>query len=468
MKIKTQLLGLITATIFIPIVTIVSLPIYNHCNSTKRFLFDGLKKTQSLGIVQLSNNQWNELKSQIEKIPPEIQIMALYKQVVLFSNIKGFPSGSYFDYETLFNFLRKTNSNFKYQYYIMNYENENQKILEVNKKNLTEKEKIIVISQFSEKSLHKKPKLSIYILFAICICFEIFSITVLILLSKNIFNSLKILENSTKKIANGEFDSKIEVKTKKMNEITSLLENLEKMRQSLKESQDKKTKFIMGASHDLRTPVALIKGYSEAIKDEVVTDPEQIKKSVSIIHSESKSLEELINDLINYVKLSNSDWIKLLEYHKAKEIFETYANSLTGISDIYNRNVETEIKIADDTEIQVDTNLLNRCVDNLVSNALRYTNAGDTIYFKAIENESEENIKFFVGDTGCGIKSEDLEHIFDLLYRGTNSRREEGFGIGLSVVKAIVESMKWNINVESERGKGTVFVITIPTKKKNL
>lgn len=470
MKIKTQLLGLITATIFIPIVTIVSLPIYNHYNSTKRFLFDGLKKTQSLGIIQLSNNQWNELRAQIARIPPEVQIMALYKQIVLFSNIKGFPSGSYCDYESLLNFLQQTNSNFKYQYYFINYESENQKIFEINKKNLSEKEKILVISQFSEKDLRKKPKLSIYVLFAIFICIEFFSITLLILFSKNIFNSIKLLGNSTKKIADGEFDTKIELKNKKtgINEITSLLENLEKMRQSLKESQEKKSKFIMGASHDLRTPIALIKGYSEAITDELITDPEEIKKSVSIIHSKSESLEELINDLINYVKLSNSDWIKLLKYHNAKNLFETYANSIAGISDVYNRFVQSEIKIDEDTEIQIDKKLLNSCLENLLSNALRYTNAGDTIYFKAIENETEGNIKLLVADTGCGIKPEDLKHIFDLLYRGTNSRREAGFGMGLSVVKSIVESMDWNIKVESELGKGTVFIITIPTKKKIL
>ena len=107
--------------------------------------------------------------------------------------------------------------------------------------------------------------------------------------------------------------------------------------------------------------------------------------------------------------------------------------------------------------------LISRAFENLLSNALRYTKENDTITISAYKiNDSE--IKVAIADTGIGIDEKDLNQIFDLFYRGTNSRREEGMGIGLSVVKNIMETHNWNIEVKSEKDKGTCFIITIPLK----
>ena len=110
--------------------------------------------------------------------------------------------------------------------------------------------------------------------------------------------------------------------------------------------------------------------------------------------------------------------------------------------------------------IPYDEQLVNRVFENLLSNALRYTEENDEIRICAYESESAIFIK--ICDTGIGISESDLTNIFDLFYRATNSRREEGMGIGLSVVKNIIETHGWKIDVQSEKGKGSCFTIIIP------
>ena len=118
-----------------------------------------------------------------------------------------------------------------------------------------------------------------------------------------------------------------------------------------------------------------------------------------------------------------------------------------------------EIEIDEKTVIMLDQTMYIRTIENLFSNALRYTKENDTITFTA--TESEQDISISMEDTGMGISEKDKNHIFELLYRGTNSRREEGFGIGLSVVKSIADTHGWTIDVESKLNVGTKFTIRI-------
>ena len=105
-------------------------------------------------------------------------------------------------------------------------------------------------------------------------------------------------------------------------------------------------------------------------------------------------------------------------------------------------------------------NLVNRVLENLFSNALRYTRDGDSIKIQCVQDR--ECVRVSVSDTGIGMAEKDLQRIFDLFYRASNSRREQGMGIGLSVVKTVIDAHGWKIGVESELGKGSSFTITIP------
>lgn len=292
--------------------------------------------------------------------------------------------------------------------------------------------------------------------------FELLIILFTLHLSKTIQKSIKFLQNSTKKLADGEVNDSLERRksNRGANEITDLIVNLEKMRLTLRENEERRNKLIMGISHDLRTPVAVIKGYSEAIADGVITDPEEIQKTVQIMLSKSEQLENMINTLINYVKLNSQTWKKNLVNQPIEPMLSSFINSSVGTGTIFKRNVKGSINISKDISLPYDSELVQRALENLYSNALRYTNEGDEINLTAEETDSEIIVK--IEDSGIGMDKKDQQYIFDMFYRASTSRREAGYGIGLSVVKNIIDIHGWKIDVESQKGVGTTFIIKIP------
>ncbi len=281
-------------------------------------------------------------------------------------------------------------------------------------------------------------------------------------ISNAISKSILFLQKAAQRIANGEVSKPLERRKsiRSENEITDLIYNLDKMRIDLLENDERRKRFIMGMSHDLRTPVAVIRGYLEAIDDGIVTEPEDIKKSVGIILTKTNQLEAMLNSLINFVKLETKEQKNNLTLQPLLPVLEEFAERCLNSGAIFNRNVKTEISVLPDTKIMLNRELVLRALDNLYSNAQRYTKDNATITIKAVE--SKDKIEVSVEDTGIGINDKDIQFIFDIFYRASNSREEEGYGIGLSVVKNIIDSHNWKIDVKSQVGVGTIFTVTIP------
>ena len=260
----------------------------------------------------------------------------------------------------------------------------------------------------------------------------------------------KALEEATRRITQGEFGLKIDIKGS--NEITSLSSSLEKMRTALMEGQLRKSRFIMGISHDLRTPLALIKGYTEAISDGMVEDPKLMNSSLEIIRQKSQQLDDMIEDLISFVKLDTEEWRKNIKPLNGAKIFNDYFNRLYSDGLLLGRRITGKITLPDDLVILCDEKVLLRVLENLTGNALRYTKEGGFVDFSVSLYEGEVCVS--IADNGVGISQEEMPFIFDLFYRGSNSRREEGSGLGLAVVKSILDSLGWKIEVFSQKGEG--------------
>lgn len=461
MKINSQFTILIAGILCLPLLCMLVLPVYMYMTSSQRYLMQNYNEMRNVNLQNLSDNDWNEMKKHLENTPPNTQILIYYNDTAIISNMKEIKNGSRLTSDNLFDFVRSTSGIFDYQFRAICFES--------NDSTGRDNNKALVVSRYPIGGNKTKHKLPFFFLpmFLCLIAFEAFTVIIVIKISKSISASIQDLEKSMQKIADGELDTKIDIpkKGRRSNEITSLMENLERMRVSLKDNQERRTKFIMGISHDLRTPIALIKGYTEAITDGVVSDMDSIKKALYIIHSKTDQFENMINDLINYVKLSSTDWRKTLEPTSLEAVMNDYAKSLGLTADVYNRGIFTEVKIDPELKIPLDRNLFNRMLENLFSNALRYTKEGDSITVSGVQ--TKDDVRITVADTGCGIARRDLDHIYDLFYRGTSSRREKGFGIGLSVVKTIVDTMDWKIQVDSEEGEGTVFTIIIPLSQQN-
>lgn len=458
MKIKNQISLLITGIIILPTLCMILFPIYTYYNSPRRFLMKGYKEIRKINEANLSESDWNQIQNYIEKIPPEVQILIFYNSKIILSTIPELKTGSTHNPKELFDFVQTTNSSYDYQFQSFFLENQPKK----DARDGSHKNKGLIISRFDAKeknSLKRIPKFMMHIFFVV-LAFESLSITVIIFIAKSVSNSIEIIQKATQKIANGELDTKLEISGRRnSNEILQLTEDLERMRKALKENLERRSRFIMGISHDLRTPVALIKGYSEAVSDGIVNSIDDIKKSVSIINTKAGQLESMINDLINYVKMDNIEWKKTLRPVELKSFLKDFAANMECAAELYKRKISSSIEI-DEQQVLMDKNLFTRALENIYGNALRYTNDGDSISLEAKKN-SLGKTEISISDTGVGIPEEDLEKVFELFFRASNSRRENGMGIGLSVVKSIIDSHGWSINVKSKPNQGTTFTITL-------
>jgi len=292
----------------------------------------------------------------------------------------------------------------------------------------------------------------------------LFVICMSIIIAKTITSSVQVLENATRRIAEGELDLNVDVKGS--NEITSLTKSLNKMRQALKEEELRRSRFIMGITHDLKTPLALIKGYAEAIEDGVTGDPASRSSAVEIITSKADQLEDMISDLIDFVRMETGEWRSQLNHINLKEFLEKMVKAFYSDVALLRHTLVHDIALPDNLFIPMDEKLVHRALENLINNAVRHTPSGSIIRLDAVQNKNLVEIN--ISDNGPGIAEEDLCHVFEMFYRGSSSRREHGMGLGLVVVKWVVDYHGWSISVSSggasAKGEGTKFTITIVQK----
>ncbi|NMA81929.1 MAG: cell wall metabolism sensor histidine kinase WalK [Jeotgalicoccus halophilus] len=232
--------------------------------------------------------------------------------------------------------------------------------------------------------------------------------------------------------------------------------NTEKMR----------TDFISSVSHELKTPMVMLSGYSEALLDDIVTEPDEVKEMVSIIKDESDRMNKLVNELLIIARMDSDevlyditpqDFNILLEELHQRFSFEMRDNELT-----------LEINIPADTVVfPFDYDKLNQVFTNLIDNAIRYTKAGGVITIN-VSREDDGYITVEVKDTGTGIKRENLKHIFERFYKADEARTrgKHGTGLGLYIVSNIITNHDGTITADSLVGEGTTFTIKLPENRK--
>lgn len=228
---------------------------------------------------------------------------------------------------------------------------------------------------------------------------------------------------------------------------------------------NKQAAFIQDASHEMRTPLAVIKGKLELIVRKPQDKVETHYDEISGIMCEISGLEKLNRDLL---LLSKEDMGGILEIKKTtiqsffKEIVEFYS----ALSELHNLEFFYEITIPP-IEIEWDLVKVKRCISILLENAIKYSNENGRINLKIVDED--KLIKVIVSDTGRGISEEELKKIFNRFYRSNEVRALgiEGSGIGLSLLKSLAYTMNIKIKVESEYGKGSSFILWIPKKMTN-
>lgn len=292
-----------------------------------------------------------------------------------------------------------------------------------------------------------------------------FAAAMCVVIVRSITRSVLSLEAATKRVAAGELD--IPVALEGNNEIASLSRSLDRLRIEIKEDQVKRARFIMGISHDLKTPLALVKGYAEALEEELGGSGPVAASHLGIIQSKADQLEGMIDDLLDFERVDAGEWSRGLADVDLGAFLHSFARRVEADATLLGRELRSAVDLPPSAIVRMDERLATRALENLVNNSLRYTAPGERIVLEA--RAEAEAFVIVVSDEGPGISAEDLPHIFEPFFRGSSSRREQGMGLGLSIVKTIVESHGWTIEAgpgseASGAPKGAAFVLSIPRR----
>lgn len=235
---------------------------------------------------------------------------------------------------------------------------------------------------------------------------------------------------------------------------------LEQVLQELKNKNTELEQFSSIASHDLKEPVRLIKSYMELLKVKYKDQlDEKAQKYIDFAVNSSNHITHLINDLLNYAKLDDHS----LEYTTI-DLEQLIKESLNLHNDVItekNAVVNVEINCQKLTGYKA---LIKILINNLLNNALKYIEVGQTPYISIVVDESEENVYLKISDQGIGISEEFQEKIFQMFTRLHSKSEYEGTGLGLAICKKIMEKHKGNIILKSQLNKGSTFTCVFPKK----
>lgn len=282
-------------------------------------------------------------------------------------------------------------------------------------------------------------------------------------LTNTVSKPLITISKETKKIAKGDFDITLPIETN--DEVGQLAEDIRIMTKKLKEYRDSKQQFISHISHDLRTPITYIKGYSAIMKDASIIDEIEWRKNLQVIYNESTRLEHLVSDLFQLTKLEEGKIY--LEEELIDVIPWMYSILATRQLMFDNQSISVEVKSnREKVLLKIDSQRLAQAMVNIIENSIRYTQKNGKIIISIIE---QEEVIFEIKDNGCGIEERKLPFIWERFYRVDKSRSSTsgGSGLGLAIVKEIVELHGGSVSVTSKVGCGTTFYIKIPKKARS-
>lgn len=284
---------------------------------------------------------------------------------------------------------------------------------------------------------------------------------------KGVFTPIKELNEAMKKIKAGNLDYVLQ--TTDGGEIGDLYQNYEDMRLRLKESalekeeQEKRNKeLISNISHDLKTPITAIKGYVEGIMDGVADSPDKMDKYIKTIYSKANDMDRLINELTVYSHIDND---RIPYNFRQISVSDYFGDCVEEVGmDLESHNIQLNFSnmLEEDAVVIADPEQLKKVINNIISNSVKYMDKSHGVIDIRLLDE-QDSIRVEIEDNGKGIAQKDLQKVFDRFYRTDTSRNsaQGGSGIGLSIVKKIIEDHGGYIWATSKEGEGTCIHFVI-------
>ena len=235
-----------------------------------------------------------------------------------------------------------------------------------------------------------------------------------------------------------------------------IIKAINKMTAELAGTETLRTDFIANVSHELKTPLAVMGNYATMLQKPGISEEDRIEYAKAISHS-SRRLAALITNILKLNKLENQ---QIFPQPQEFDLGEQLCESLLVFEDAWERKcLEIETDIADDIRIRSDPELLSLVWNNLISNAVKFTPEGGTIGLSLKADDTHVTVS--VRDTGCGMTPETGKHIFEKFYQGDTSHATQGNGLGLALVKRVVDILGGEIGVQSIYGQGSTFTVKI-------
>lgn len=272
---------------------------------------------------------------------------------------------------------------------------------------------------------------------------------------KSIVRPIRDVSNTARKIAMGEFDSRIEIT--RNDEIGELCDTINYMATELSQAQNLKNDFISSVSHELRTPLTAIRGWGETAKMSVGMDEELVNRGLDVVLSEADRLSSLVEELLDFSRMESGRMTVVSQPLNISQLLSESADMYTelskqqGIELIYTKPAEELVVLG-------DPNRLKQVFINVIDNAVKYTESGGQVL---IDQQSEEAcVRITVRDTGVGIPAQDIDRIKEKFYKANKTVR--GSGIGLAVADEIIKQHQGLLFIESTEGVGTTATVVLP------
>ncbi|MBP3479028.1 MAG: HAMP domain-containing histidine kinase [Oscillospiraceae bacterium] len=266
---------------------------------------------------------------------------------------------------------------------------------------------------------------------------------------------VKQITEAAEKIMQGDFSVRVPsihgAGTEGFNEIGKAIN---KMAEELSGTETLRTDFIANVSHELKTPLAVMGNYATMLQRPGITEEEKNEYAKAISEA-ARRLAQLITNILKLNKLENQ---QIFPQTQEFDLGEQLCESLLGFEDAWEaKNLEIETDIEDGVRIKSDPELLSLVWNNLISNAVKFTPDGGTIGLSLKTEGSSVIVQ--VRDTGCGMKPETGMHIFEKFYQGDTSHATQGNGLGLALVKRVMDILNGEIGVQSVYGEGSTFTV---------
>ena len=272
---------------------------------------------------------------------------------------------------------------------------------------------------------------------------------------------VKRIISAAEKIMNGEFSTRIELfpGIYDTDGFNTIIRYFNKMAEELSGTETLRTDFIANVSHELKTPLAVIQNYGTMLQKPGLPEEKRLEYAKSITDA-SRRLADLITNILKLNKLENQ---QIFPEQQTYNLGEQLCECLLNFESTWEKKeIEIDTNIEEEIFVESDAELLTLVWNNLFSNAMKFTEQGGSVSLE-LKSDGEWAV-VRITDTGCGISPKVGKHIFEKFYQGDTSHATQGNGLGLALVKRVVDIVGGDISVSSEVGKGTTFTVKIRRK----